>query len=396
MTDIKILIVDDVDLHCRIIKEQLIKTFPDVTTCISADEAMSLMIEAENNSAPFDVAIIDYLMPVKTGLDLGQEILDSALLKKPYRIGCSSSDQPKMIQQFMDLGFSSFLKKPCSEIELVQTIRDLFGDQEIRKVSSSVKDIKFNGVRVLLAEDNLVNKEVAAKMLQKMGCTVTCVENGKAAVQKALNASYDLILMDVNMPVMDGYQASKILSMYVDEGAVKKTPIIASMASLNQDDIQKSKMAGMDDYLSKPATQNDYAVLLSKWSAPKNDNEDQDTKVCRETIVTDAGMNYLMFNEMRELLDDSFEAFIYSYIETSTKYLQNAQKAIKDQDYEALRQAVHPLKSSSRQVGADGVSKIAATIEEMSIRQNSFVEIMHCFEALQPAHTKIIGLLRNQ
>lgn len=398
MTDIRILIVDDVDLHCRIIKEQLIKTFPDVTTCVSVNEAMSLMITADDNGAPFDIAIIDYLMPIKTGLDLGQEILDSDLSKKPYRIGCSSSDQPVLIQQFMDLGFSAFLKKPCSATDLVQTIQNLIGGGKAQKEQSSALDnVKFKNVRVLLAEDNSANKKAASHMLQTMGCEVAYAENGKVAVQKALNETYDLILMDLNMPVMDGYQAAKILSMYIDEGAVQKTPIIAATDTLSHEEMTKYKMAGMDDHLSKSATHADYQQILSKWLAPKNDNSRADNiAICRDTAMTDAGINCVMFNEMRDLLGDAFEDFINSYVQTSNDYIENIKKAIKDQDYEALRQATHPLKSSSRQVGADHVSKIAASMEEMSIRQNSFVEIMHLFETLSPAHGNVTRLLQNK
>lgn len=233
--------------------------------------------------------------------------------------------------------------------------------------------------RVLLAEDNPVNQEVAHMNLMRLGCTVVVVEDGREAVERWHGAKPDLILMDLQMPNMDGFQASQeIRRREAAQGLGAHTPIIALTAHALETDRGKCLAAGMDDHLPKPFTSQQLAGLLEKWLGGGTDRreaagaaEDSDAAavvdLVAETDQADAGaIDAAAFAEVRELYrhnPEKLTQLVELFVERSSDALRDMHAALARDDRRSLREAAHTIKSSSAFLGAAHVSELCRSLE---------------------------------
>ena len=211
---------------------------------------------------------------------------------------------------------------------------------------------------ILLVEDNAVNQAMATQMLKLMGCTVDLAEHGKEALHKASGVDYDLILMDCMMPEMSGYEATQAIRQLV--GKRSEITIIALTASARQGDRQKCLDAGMNDYLAKPINKQTLQAMLYKWLRAKQvatDTPDTET-------MNDALLDGETFGSFLELFGDSAEAILFKHESTAEQYIQTIAEGIRARNYPAIVSAAHPLKSSSRQIGAFKTSLLAEQLED--------------------------------
>ncbi|MGB4057344.1 MAG: ATP-binding protein [Alphaproteobacteria bacterium] len=208
---------------------------------------------------------------------------------------------------------------------------------------------EFVGVRVLLAEDNPTNQLVAMTMLEKFGCVVTVAGNGREAVDFVAQRNFDLIFMDCQMPEMDGYEAVGLIRKMEGEGHRRKTPVIAFTAYASAADAEKCRAAGMDDHITKPVRRAAMRGVLEKWAA-----------IC---CATQDDFDAEVFDNLKLLMGDKFPDLVDKYIANSAKHIEQAERALANNDARLLAEAVHPLKSSSASLGLMNVSRIAGEIE---------------------------------
>jgi signal transduction histidine kinase/DNA-binding response OmpR family regulator len=276
----RILIVDDNATNRKALMGQLLLCGIEPVSAASADEALSLLSQAHVAGRPFAAALLDDQMPVCDGSKLGRMIVADEQLKSTRLILLTSSGQRGDAPRFAASGFAGYLLKPVTQRDLHEGLmlvlayttadwhrksqpivtRQLLREQRARTMNC-----------ILLAEDNLVNQKVAMRLLEKMDYRVDVVADGRAAITAWESGRYDLILMDCQMPVLDGYEATRQIRR--QENGERRIPIVALTAHAMKGADEPCIAAGMDAYLTKPidsaALENTLARLLSKESVPQ-------------------------------------------------------------------------------------------------------------------------------
>jgi CheY-like chemotaxis protein len=255
----RVLAVDDNATNRKVLKMQLQRCEIEGTCVSSAEIALTVMTEARQVGRPFEIALIDHQMPDCDGAELGRRIIADPDLKSARLVLLTSSGQHGEEQQFAALGFAGFLLKPVAQRDLVDCLQLVLSGkaEDWHTRTQSIVNRHHLGAqrgrdkhRILLAEDNIVNEKVACRTLEKLGYRVDAVRNGREAVTAWETGRYDLILMDCQMPELDGYEATREIRSRESGG--QHIPIVALTAHAMKDDDLKCKAAGMDDYITKP------------------------------------------------------------------------------------------------------------------------------------------------
>ncbi|MBU0730825.1 MAG: response regulator [Proteobacteria bacterium] len=263
----RILVVDNNLNQLEIIRHLLVNAGIEVTQSADGRETLDLLKTALQEQRPFDLAIIDIQMPFKNGFEVAEELRkDIGFVNLPLLAFSSTAE--RISKQCQQVGFNAFLPKPVRRTRLLQTIRHLLGldekslqeDKRIITSHALNEEMKHN-VSILLAEDNLVNQKLATRLLEKAGYKVDLAPNGKIAVEKVSANNYDLVLMDVQMPVMDGIEATQTIR----KNGFSDLPIIAMTAEAMTGDREKCLAAGMNDYISKPIKREIVFETIKKW-----------------------------------------------------------------------------------------------------------------------------------
>ncbi len=264
----RVLVVDDNETSLCIL-EDILRSFnlePILTH--SGREALEILENAPKAS-PFDLVLLDWRMPGMDGIEVAWRIKESSRIEqKPAVVLITAHDREDVINPAGEVGVNGFLIKPIAKSALLNTLMETVGGGVPNKVrvGGGEADEKIGlkairGARVLVAEDNEINRQVACEILEQAGMVVSIAENGKQAVELARHREFDLIFMDIQMPEMDGFEATRILRS--DEQF--KKPIIAMTAHAMKGDREKSLAAGMDDHLTKPINTSELFPLLLKW-----------------------------------------------------------------------------------------------------------------------------------
>jgi len=278
VSGLRILIVDDNSVNREILDELLAGWEIESQSVSSAAEALRELRRATRASRPYDLAILDFHMPGMDGEQLAREIKADPVLASIQLVLLSSIGKKGDAGRLHEAGFAAYLMKPVMQSHLFDTLALLTrqnGEQgaslitrhsltEARAASGEdvVQTWKDSGGTVLLVEDSPVNQEVASGLLREMGLQVDVAANGREAVRAVRDNQYDLVFMDCQMPIMDGFEATRRIREAKDGSG--KTPIVAMTAHAMATDRQKCLDAGMDDYLSKPVKLHDlYRVIAS-------------------------------------------------------------------------------------------------------------------------------------
>ena len=285
-----------------------------------------------------------------------------------------------------------------------------------------LREPKITGTRILLAEDNPVNREVAVCMLEQLGCQVVAVEHGRDAVAKTECAQFDLVLMDCQMPEMDGFSASKAIRDG-EQRTGRHVPIVALTAHAMGGDRERCLAAGMDDYMTKPYTQGELGNMIQRWVQRPGDEAaltsdqskavpaepaqlpsdltEQETRQAPVRALPDEPLADQVLEQLRELRrpgrPDPVVKILTSFLESSATYVSAIHQAVVHQDAEALFRAAHALKSSSAMIGAMGLSSILKDFELLGRQGNvaeshkRMAELDAVYEAVRQAVLNELG-----
>jgi CheY-like chemotaxis protein len=301
----KVLVVDD-NVASRQILEKLLESFSfEVTLAASGEEGLA-ELENAGKDQPYDLVIMDWKMPGMDGIEASKRIKHHKDLGKiPPIILVSAFGREDIMKQAEQLGLEGFLHKPVSQSVLFDAIMQAMG-HEGRKVSrvdrkkeDRAKDLEaIYGARVLLVEDNEINQQVAKEILESAGLNVSLAENGQEGVSAVKENNYDAVLMDIQMPVMNGYEATREIRK--DE-RFKDLPIIAMTAHAMAGDENKSLQSGMNGHITKPIDPDQMFATLLKWIEPQEGaTADRQPEVTPEK--TDLTQEILAEEELPETL----------------------------------------------------------------------------------------------
>jgi signal transduction histidine kinase/DNA-binding response OmpR family regulator len=276
LAGVRALVVDDNPVARQVSRQQLTNWGLRCDEAASGEEALERLHQARRQGDVYRLALLDARMPEMDGIALGEKIRAEESLNGTELILLTSAPRQGDGQQFAAAGFAGYLVKPVPSAELVEALatvldapvpgrlvtRYTLAEARLESATSISVDPPL-GLRVLVAEDNRVNQRLVSRLLEKQGCLVEVVGNGSAAVEKARHFAYDLILMDCQMPQMDGFEATAAIRR--EPGLAGKVPIVALTANAMQGDRANCLAAGMNDYISKPLAVQDLKRVLEQW-----------------------------------------------------------------------------------------------------------------------------------
>jgi len=365
--------------------------------------ALEMVREAAAEQKPFELVILDMMMPGITGLDVARAIRSEEGLPQPRLVMLTSMGFSPDPEEEQRLEITCRLTKPTRKAELhralLSALEGPHGRSEDRGAKSQQPEPhdEFACRRILVAEDNEVNQEVAVAMLQAFGCEIEAVENGRLAVDRVDNESFDLVLMDCQMPKMDGFAATREIRAREKAdsesgGEARRLPIIALTAHAMPGDRQECLSAGMDDYLTKPFTKNELRELLGRWlpesgdtaSRPEEGAADRSTAAEPESAP---GFDPAVLRRLADLGqgDDFVPRVVEKYLSSSAGLLAALRDAVAASDPKAVAAAAHTLKSSSAQIGAVRLSALCKELEALG-RSGSLERVPELFDEIVCEH----------
>ena len=284
LKDLRVLIVDDNATNRNILHHQVLSWGMRNGCAENGQNALEMLKMGVAMGDPYELAILDMMMPGMSGLELARAIKADPAIASVQLIVLTSVSQDYDSEAMHRHGISAYLTKPIRQSRLYDCIAATLGTQSgknpqlMSESSDGDKANAFPGARVLLAEDQPVNQEVARCMVESFGCLVEVVSNGQEALDALSKTQYDLVLMDCQMPELDGYAATRIFreretqkvkNQSGQAQAIRRTPIIAMTAHAMQGDREQCLATGMDDYLSKPFNRDRLFSLLKRWLPSK-------------------------------------------------------------------------------------------------------------------------------
>lgn len=355
---------------------------------------------------PFDVALLDYQMPQMDGIALAREIRAVRGAQSPVLILLSSAGTP-LADEHAQAGFAAALSKPLRLSHLRDRLLETVGELRDTPARVSGEDPRERvpagaaaSLRILLAEDNVINQSVAVRLLERLGYRADIAGDGREALARLERTPYDVVLMDVQMPEMDGLEASRAICARWAAGA--RPRIIAMTAEAMQGDREKCLAAGMDDYIVKPVTLAQLAEALAKCrpvvGAPAPDTRAApappvEGRRAAAGLAFDPGV----LDQLREDLGGSaalrevIETFLVRMPSTLTSLRDAATRA----DADGIRQAAHMIKGTSAMLGARELSEQAAEIERGG-RAGSIQDAATRVAAVEASYRTVEAILRAE
>lgn len=349
---LKLLCLDDNVINCEIIQKQTSQWKMSCDLTNTPEQAFKLLEASTQENKPYDLLLVDYVMPQMSGVDFVSTIRENPALQKIPVIIMTSLGIPMNVEELRPLGIVYCLTKPIRQVKLYDCIITAVTKTSppILESIPPVELPKFSGL-ALLVEDNIVNQEVAMSMLKKLGLEVDTALNGIQALDAIKVKDYDMIFMDCQMPEMDGYEATHHIREY-EKGSGRHNIVIALTAHAMSEDRTKCLQAGMDDYIAKPVEISILIEIINKW--------------LKKNVVLNMERLYEIFQKDSPELND----FLKTFDTSLNQSLSELQQAIDNNQIAIAQQLVHKIKGSSGNGGALEVQEFAKVVEQEIINGN--------------------------
>ncbi|MDY6838910.1 MAG: response regulator [Thermodesulfobacteriota bacterium] len=270
----RILIVDDNDTNRFVLTEMLKSWGCRIDGAPEGEIALEMLHKAQAANDPFEIAVLDMQLPEMDGETLGRKIKEDSRIRSTILVMLTSVGQRGDVARIKEIGFGGYLNKPVKSSDLYDCLITVAGieakgaDVQAPEVVTrhTIQENQKRTVRILLAEDNEINQKVAMNILKKSGYRADTAANGKEAIKALEEASYDLVLMDIQMPELDGFEATSIIRDPDSKVRNHQIPVIAMTAHAMKEDRHRCLDNGMDDYTSKPIDPEELIEKIQKWT----------------------------------------------------------------------------------------------------------------------------------
>jgi two-component system sensor histidine kinase/response regulator len=368
VSHLKVLIVDDNQTNRRILSQQLGSWGMQSDAASDGLEALALLRSAQARGRSYDFALMDMRMPNMDGIELARAVRADPNLAGLHMVIMSSLDERPDAATLDAIGVRFYINKPVKPSNLFDSLVTVMAKESTRPLGDAVTsptpvpaqaaDIP---IRVLVAEDNSINQKIASRQLQKLGYPADVVGNGSEAVLALQSVPYDIILMDCQMPEMDGFEATAMIRQR--EGESRHTIIIAMTANALQGDREKCLAAGMDDYISKPVKQDALGAVLETW-AQKIANKRNPASPAR------ASRDIIDFEKLAEISElqeegdpDIVVELIDLFLQEVPERIEELRGAIAAQDSPRIGRVTHTLRGAAGNLGAGTLASICLAME---------------------------------
>jgi signal transduction histidine kinase/DNA-binding response OmpR family regulator len=390
--DLPVLVVDDNATNRRILEEVLTNWHMRPTVVASGQAALAALQQAQNNGAPFALVLLDAMMPEMDGFTLAEQILQQPELAGATLMMLSSADRHRDAVRCRELGFAAYLTKPIKQSELQNTILTSLGaaPRETELASATRREMvtpSLRPLRILVVEDSLVNQTLAVRLLETRGHTVVVASTGIEALATIEQQPFDVVLMDVQMPEMDGFEATAAIRTQ-EQTTGTHLPIVAMTAHVMQGDRERCLEAGMDAYVAKPIQAR---ALFEAIARLVSDVINPESEPLRDPPVTD------LFDQATTLrrVDGDWELLqelVGLFGEECAQMMETMQDAIRQEDAVRIQQAAHTLKGEVSNFGARAAVEAALRLEMMG-RHDELADAEVAYTALERALACLIPAL---
>jgi two-component system, sensor histidine kinase and response regulator len=396
---IKALVVDDNSTNRRILQEMLKGWELKSTSVEGGEQALAELQSAQQAGQPYQVVLTDLHMPGMDGFTLAEKVRQCTKLEGIAIVILTSAGHPGEIQRCRSLGITSYLFKPIRKLELLSAILQVREKGQTPSgltppVAPSKPVVQGKGLNILLAEDNRVNQVVATRVLGKMGHTIAVANNGVEALSLLAAGSFDLVLMDIQMPQMDGIAATT--SIRTQEMKTNShLPIIAMTAHAMKGDRERCIEAGMDGYVSKPINIEDLKVAIAKamhltgTDAHGPSTEGHSEGSPRKPVDLDFGQILKRLGADEELFHEVIEIFI----DETPKNLDTMRRALAEGDATLVAKTAHSMKGELGYLGIATVSQKARELEEFG-RNHDMERIKQVFPSFETEVSDMVAAMR--
>ncbi len=371
-----ILVIDDNATAREIFRKMLESMSFDVTLAATALKGIDELETADKSSNPFEVVLMDWQMQGMLGIEASKHIKDSSSIKNiPRIIMVTAYSRDELLRQAGDLKLDGFLTKPVGESSLFDTIMSALGKtvtNDRRKRDFSSKDAErtdqLSGAKILLVEDNEINQQVAREILQYRGMEVTIARNGLEAVNITEENTFDAVLMDIQMPVMDGYTATKEIRKNISGNDL---PILAMTANAMSGDREKSLDAGMNDHVTKPIDPKALFSALAKWVKLSPDRTVDPSNVSKQKELSELDIPSLRNIDVKEGLSriggnknlywSLLEKFLGEYSSAS----DDISSLLSEDQIDDAQRLTHTVKGVAGNIGAKALLSSARELDAL-------------------------------
>jgi two-component system, sensor histidine kinase and response regulator len=398
---LKVLVVDDNAAAREVLEEQLRIIGAEIEQVASGTEAIDA-VKGADAGRPFDVILLDWRMPVLDGVETARRIrTDSSLKSVPAIIMVTAFGREEVRSEAERAGVNGFLIKPINQSMLIDALVEIFAPEYMMAAHEAAETTEYdlNGLRVLLAEDNAINQQIAVELLEGVGVAVDVANNGREAVDKLSAAGgdmrYDLVLMDLQMPEMDGYQATARIRA---DPRLADLPIVAMTAHAMAEERERSLAAGMRAHITKPidpdllyrtlaqfcrSGQAAIPAKLASHSLPSNALLEIDGLDVEDGVTRVAG-NMKLY---RSLLDQ--------FVAQQADAVSTVRAGLECHDFALVERLVHTLKGVSGNLGAKTISRLAGELEGSLKKNRNAGSLESALSGLDVELTRVIESIRN-
>jgi two-component system sensor histidine kinase/response regulator len=373
----RVLLVDDNETNRRVLCTHLAHAGYDVMPVSGAREALTAMRLAVASGRLFEVVLADLQMPDMDGAMLGEQINSDPQLSRARVVLLTSMDRHGDLRRFAAMGFAGYLSKPvkarellvCLEKVLAREAHDWHAQTHPIVTANALNEHsmtkRYSG-RVLLVEDNPVNQKVARRFLERLGCDVTLAENGVECIKAWQQGGFQLVLMDVQMPIMDGYTATRqIRDLERGQG---RTPIVALTANAMTGQLERCLETGMDGLLTKPLAVEELQAVLERYGLTAPEPVMNETAVAELITATPvaAAIDLTQLEELAAGDEEFIQSVADSFAKSSSALLASMLTAAAEGERRQLARAAHQLKGASANLYAEALRLLCAELEEQA------------------------------